>query len=100
MTMRILATFASMIIAQAANGQINAPYDRPAGYGGPFGTVGGGFPVRPVIYPGFSYGGYNPYFYPRSWGGSFDNRYAYDDAPLTVTPVAAVAALHPAHLPL
>ena len=98
MTMRILAIFASMIVAQVANGQINAPYDRPAGYGGQFGTVGGGFPVAPVIYPGFGYGGYNPYFYPRSWGGSFGNRYAYDDTPTIVAPVAAVAALHPAHL--
>ena len=98
MTMRILAIFTSMIVAQVSNGQINAPYDRPAGYGGQFGTVGGGFPVTPVIYPGFGYGGYNPYFYPRSWGGSFGDRYAFDDTPSTVTPVAAIAALHPAHL--
>lgn len=89
--------FLSLACLQSANAQINAPYDRPAGFGGQFGTVGGGFPVTPFVYPGFGYGGYNPYFYPRSWGGSFGNNFYYE-APIVVAPVAAVAALHPAHL--
>ena len=98
MTLRILAIgIASLAFLPSANAQINAPYDRPAGFGGQFGTVGGGFPVTPVIYPGFGYGSYNPYFYPRSWGGSFGNN-TYYDASIIVAPVAAVAALHPAHL--
>ncbi len=98
MTLRMLVTgIVSLAFLPFANAQINAPYDRPAGFGGQFGTVGGGFPVTPVIYPGFGYGGYNPYFYPRSWGGSFGNN-SYYDAPIIVAPVAAVPALHPAHL--
>jgi len=98
MTLRsITIAFVSLACLQSANAQINAPYDRPAGFGGQFGTVGGGFPVTPLIYPGFGYGGYNPYFYQRSWGGSFGNNSFYD-TPIVMAPVAAVAALHPAHL--